>query len=373
MGDLRVRPSTRFIQEFSVMRRRTFLKTSVLGAAALIAGASAKAADAAAQPLARNMPRWRGFNLLEKFGEAWQHPFVESDFQWMADWGFDFVRLPMDYRCWTDSADPYKLNEKVLGEIDQAVEFGRKHKIHVCLNLHRAPGYTVAKPPEKLVLWTDEEAQKQFDFQWSGFARRYRGISSEQVSFNLVNEPSAVKAEAYDKVVRRVTQAIRSEDPQRLIIADGLDWGAKPTFELADLGIAQSTRGYEPIQLTHYKASWVDSQKWPCPTWPLKVGAKVVDRQSLVRSRIEPWQQLQAKGVGVHVGEWGAYSKTPHDVVLAWARDCLELWKEAGWGWALWNLRGGFGVVDSQRDDVAYEDFQGHKLDRELLDLLRAN
>jgi hypothetical protein len=30
-------------------------------------------------------------------------------------------------------------------------------------------------------------------------------------------------------------------------------------------------------------------------------------------------------------------------------------------------------VADSGRQDVAYEDFQGHKLDRQMLDLLQAN
>jgi len=75
--------------------------------------------------------------------------------------------------------------------------------------------------------------------------------------------------------------------------------------------------------------------------------------------------------VGVHVGEWGAFNRTPHKVVLAWMRDCLALWKEAGWGWALWNLRGGFGVLDSQRADVEYEDFRGQKLDRQMLALLQ--
>ena len=58
-------------------------------------------------------------------------------------------------------------------------------------------------------------------------------------------------------------------------------------------------------------------------------------------------------------------------VTLAWMRDQLELWKEAGWGWALWNLRGSFGVLDSGRADVSYEDFRGHKLDREMLTLLQ--
>jgi endoglucanase len=53
-------------------------------------------------------------------------------------------------------------------------------------------------------------------------------------------------------------------------------------------------------------------------------------------------------------------------------RDWLDLWKEAGWGWSLWELRGGFGVLDSQRTDVEYEDFRGHKLDREMLTLLQS-
>ncbi len=52
-------------------------------------------------------------------------------------------------------------------------------------------------------------------------------------------------------------------------------------------------------------------------------------------------------------------------------RDFLGLWKEAGWGWGLWCLRGSFGILDSQREDVAYENFNGHKLDRKMLELLR--
>jgi len=49
----------------------------------------------------------------------------------------------------------------------------------------------------------------------------------------------------------------------------------------------------------------------------------------------------------------------------------LDILRGHGIGYALWNLRGSFGVLDSGRSDVAYEDFHGHKLDRKLLDLLR--
>jgi endoglucanase len=80
---------------------------------------------------------------------------------------------------------------------------------------------------------------------------------------------------------------------------------------------------------------------------------------------------LVDKGVQVHVGEWGCYNKTPHDVALRWMRDLLTLWKEAGWGHAMWNLRGDFGVLNSGRTDVQYEDYKGNKLDRKMLELIK--
>jgi endoglucanase len=173
-------------------------------------------------------------------------------------------------------------------------------------------------------------------------------------------------------VVTRLAQAIRAVDPGRLIIADGLKWGRVPVAGLTGLGVAQSTRGYDPMEVSHYQASWVQGQKWAEPTWPLKRGDKVVsDKATLRKDRIEPWRELERTGVGVHVGEWGAFNRTPHRVALAWMRDCLDLWREAGWGWALWNLRGGFGVLDSDRKDVSYETDRGHKLDRAMLELLK--
>ena len=70
-------------------------------------------------------------------------------------------------------------------------------------------------------------------------------------------------------------------------------------------------------------------------------------------------------------GECGCYNKTPPKVFLAWFRDVLEILTSHNIGYALWNIRGSFGVVDSKRADVEYKDFQGHKLDKKLLDLLQ--
>ncbi len=358
------------------MKRRNFIQTAgaFVAAAAACPALSLFAAEKKVATAA-HLPRWRGFNLTQKCVKRrdGNQPFQESEFALLSEWGFDFARLPLSYLFWTDPADWLKPQEEGLKEIDTGVDFGRKHHIHVNLNLHRAPGYCVNPPKEALDLWTDEKALDACAYHWAQFAKRYKGIPNDQLSFDLLNEPANISEEAYVRVVKRLVQAIRAEDERRLIIADGIRWGRDPVHGLAELGIGQSTRGYDPMELTHYQANWVHgSDKWPEPSWPLKKGEKAeVNKETISKERIQPWKELEKKGVGIHVGEWGSFNHTPHKVVMAWMRDRLDLWKEAGWGWALWNLKGGFGVLDSQRADVAYEDFRGHKLDREMLTLLQ--
>ena len=97
---------------------------------------------------AEKLPRWRGFNLLEKFHLSWgRKPFVEEDFRLISKLGFNFVRLPMDYRLWIKDGNWEAFDEATLKEIDQAVAWGEKYGIHVSICFHRAPGYTVAQPP----------------------------------------------------------------------------------------------------------------------------------------------------------------------------------------------------------------------------------
>lgn len=406
-----------------VLDRRLFLKNAAaLALAGLsgVGGGSAWAASTAAarlpKPSAAKLPAWRGFNLLEKFiARAENAPFRETDFAWMAEWGFNFVRLPMSYRCWSDPTRWRELREPVLEEIDQAVEFGRRYGIHVSLNFHRAPGYSVDRAEEEpFNLWTDGEALEACAYHWRHFAQRYRDIPSEALSFDLVNEPAMksfatnelLDGETYLKVARVLVDEIRAERADRLIIADGLLWGRIPVPELATLGVAQSTRGYDPMPVSHWKADWVEgADSWPRPTWPLPVSeteaaeareqfealrrdlpsnpimqqadAGVVerdwDRARIDLQLIQPWKRLEDLGVGVHVGECGAYNGTPHDVALAWLGDLVRAWKAAGWGWALWNLRGPFGIVDSGRRDVKYERFHGHDVDRRMLEIVRGN
>jgi len=106
------------------------------------------------------------------------------------------------------------------------------------------------------------------------------------------------------------------------------------------------------------------------PVWPGKIDGKEFNKQVL-EDFYKSWIDLVKRGIGVHCGECGCYNKTPHSVFLAWFNDQLDILTAAGIGWGLWNFRGDFGVLDSGRADVQYEDFHGHKLDRKLLTLLQ--
>ena len=474
---------------------------------------------------AEKLPRWRGFNLLYKFNaQAKPTPtsVMEEDFRMIAALGFNFVRIPMDYRSWIIAGDWERIDETKLKDVDQIVALGEKYGVHVSLNFHRAPGYTVAKPAEVRKLWTDAEAQRVCARHWATFAQRYRGIPSARLSFNLFNEPAGVDEAGYVAVVKKMVEAIRSADPGRLVICDGLDYGNIPPLALRSLGVGLMTRGYRPMSISHHRANWIDgAASWPTPDWPapqvsaflygtskrefqsslvltgplggktMRLNVNTVSVRSKLRAtdgagavlwehlfvpgpgegewkkvvhrpewnsyanlydrdytfaipagstRVElrnvdgdwltlnslavessdakwtlnlvntwglkqagevsfdpargagtgafkassnldrawlrdncygAWREAQAAGFGVMIGEMGAFHFTPHSTTLRWMEDVLATAKEAGWGWALWEFRGGFGVLHSQRSDVTYETWEGHPLDRAMLDLLQ--
>ena len=372
------------------MDRRSFVKTAAILCAA--GAASAQPVLAAEDDItARRIPKWRGFNLLGRFampdrpytGDA----FDEFDFATMAEWGFDFARLPLSYWVWSSRDDWSVIREEPLKQIDRAIDLGGQYGIHINVNFHRIPGYCINDrqlEPADLFSGTRAERDKALVaavFHWKAFARRYKGIPNRRLSFDLINEPPRMRSyegyleERYVEIVKALVAGIREMDPNRLIFADGINVGQAPVLGIVDLGLVQSTRGYLPKALSHYTANWAPHDEFETmnpPTWPLKDDeGKIWDRDRLKLEYIDKYKPLVDRGVQIHVGEWGCYNKTPHPLVLAWMEDSLSLWKEAGWGNAMWNLRGDFGVLDSGRQDVSYEDFKGHKLDRKMLELIR--
>ena len=342
------------------------------------------------------IPRWKGFNLLDFFSSDPNNArpaTQEMYFQWMADWGFDFVRIPMAYPSYLkfDRSQPIspkkvrKFDKQAVEKVEELVYLAHNYNLHVSLNLHRAPGFCVnAGFEEPYNLWQDEEAMEDFVYHWKFWAKRFKHISADKLSFDLLNEPCVredmndqhskrgpIPGEKYREMALRTSEAIRNISPDRLIVADGNNVGRDVIPEITDLNIAQSCRGYNPGIISHYKASWVfkDTENLPTPKWPGQVGDEYLSR-AMLEEMYQPWIDLIQQGVGVHCGECGCYNKTPHPVFLAWFEDVLDVLTSHGIGYSLWEFKGSFGLINSGREDVDYEDWYGHKLDRKLLNLL---
>jgi endoglucanase len=84
------------------------------------------------------------------------------------------------------------------------------------------------------------------------------------------------------------------------------------------------------------------------------------------------WAEALNNGLpGAFASGFGVYNQTPHDVTLGYLEMRLREFQELDMGWFLTEFSGPFGVLDSDRADVVYEKYQGHQLDRELLEVLQ--
>lgn len=380
------------------MKRRNFLQNSVLAGASLT---NLKQVEKISEVFSfkneNKLPAWRGFNLTDfnTPSPRLQRRFTtEEHLKWMHEWGFDFIRLPISYPFYlrfdrTKNITPnevYQIDEAAVNKIEELVFLAHKYQLHVSLNLHRAPGYCInAGFYEPFNLWKDKAAQDAYYFHLNFWAGRFKNISREKISFDLLNEPCMredmndqhsenhpVPVNLYHRVVGFACDAIRMENKSHLIIADGNNVGNDPTPELADLNVGQSCRGYFPHGISHYRAPWASSHpdEMSRPVYPGKIGDQTVNREVLEKY-YQPWVDLKNNGVGVHCGECGCWNKTPREVFLAWFGDVTNILSSHQIGFALWEFIGDFGILNSGRADVDYQDWYGYKLDKKLLELIR--
>ena len=320
-----------------------------------------------------------GFNfqwMLVGDGER-PRPADERALDFIALHGLNFVRIPTNYRVWTTGFDYLHPDESVFESLDGHLEACRSRGIHLSLNLHRAPGYCITRSDlEKHNLWRDAEAQDAFVFLWAGFARRYRGVAAADLSFDLVNEPPAIGLNGFSRenhaaLIRRTVAAVRAIDPDRPIVIDGLDGGNLAMPELTGLGLTHSGRGYAPYPVSHWGAEWWDG--WRLGDAPRYPGVLYEGRRwgkDDLRAFYDPWREIQAAGTPVHIGEFGCYNRTPNADALRWFADLFALFHEFGWGYAMWNFEGPFGIVGHGRAGARIEDRGGYAVDVDLLDLM---
>ena len=159
---------------------------------------------------------------------------TEADIRFVRDAGMNLLRLPFNYRYFESDEAPFEYFEDTFQRIDQLMDWCEQYGIYVLLDYHAAQGGQNNTPPADQTtvyphLWYDRLCQDRFIALWKELASRYKNRSC-LLGYDLVNEPITTvpgpksaeeQCSAMNSLFHSVIRAIRSVDPEHLIIVEG--------------------------------------------------------------------------------------------------------------------------------------------------------
>ncbi len=171
--------------------------------------------------------------LTERFGEAEKDRLMDiyhaswitkRDFPIIKSFGFNLVRLPMNYRQFEDDRAPFKLKKDAWKWVDFAIDQAEKNGMYTILDMHGAQGgqsvYDHTGRSGQNKLWTEEANKKRLAWLWSEIAKRYKNRSAV-LAYDVFNEPYGGTKPQQVEVFNRVLPEIRKVDPNKLVLAHG--------------------------------------------------------------------------------------------------------------------------------------------------------
>jgi endoglucanase len=178
-----------------------------------------------------------GKDRVEALMDLYRSSFITArDFDLIRSFGFNTVRLPMDYRLLQSDQAPYALKHDAFKWLDRAVDLAEQSGTYIILDLHAAPG---GQSNDQCTgesgsnhLWNNPiNAQRTVDL-WHAISDRYRN-RSVVAGYDLMNEPYAdhhmdVRGDLR-KMMGDCYAAIRSTGDQHVMFFPGA-LGADPEF-----------------------------------------------------------------------------------------------------------------------------------------------
>lgn len=314
-----------------------------------------------------------------------------EDFTRIAGWGFDHIRLPLD---WQNAFDKkLRGDERVLSLLDAAIDGMLGAGLGVILDLHKCPGHDFYDGTMRdQAFFSDPSLRRDCLKLWERLAERYGG--KRGVMLELLNEPVAPSAEIWNTVKDEIATAVRRMAPKATLVIGSNLWNSAAQFAklepFDDDNVLYSVHVYNPLVFTHQRAPWCPAAVFnQARTYP---GSYTIhndgssrlpldeagrwDRDRLGRFLEPVFRFRQRYSVRVACNEFGVYMGGPdRESRHAWMRDILGLFKENDIGWTYWNYKNlDFGItsVGEKLFLNASQYANAERVDRELLDILMA-
>lgn len=321
-----------------------------------------------------NASHW--LSQSKRRGEERDAFFTEEDVRRIADWGLDHIRLPVDEEHLYH--EDGSIDEQGFALLQNGLDWALKHKLRVVVDLHILRSHHFNQQ-ESNRLYEDPAEQQRFADIWRELSRRIGDRDVDQVAYELLNEPVAKDDEDWNRVYRVAYDALREREPGRVIVI-GSNWFQNcKTFDALTLPegddkIVMSYHFYHPMFITHYQAKWTPTGDYAGPiqypgkpvpdegvammseTYRARLDAWTdwnapVDAAVLEAQMAKPLAKREANGLPLYCGEFGCIDFTPHDIRKHWLTDTVAIFRKHNVGFAMWDYRGHFGLLDPEGND----------------------
>lgn len=261
--------------------------------------------------------------IWNTFHDTW---ITERDFQLAKAMGFNFVRIPFDYRWFEQDEQPYQYVDYGFRYLDRAMQWAKAHRLYVMLDFHGAPGgqspWDHTGELSRAEFFKNEEFQRRTAKLWQAIAERYRH-ESILFAYNVLNEPFSASdqadwIDAHDQMYR----AIRSVDPHPIIVMEDGYKLEEPDYkngffplpsDLQWTNIAYSIHFYETGEMERH------------------------ERKLNEILRIGTMEQQRCK-VPIYIGEFNTY-ETPSEISVQAMKSWITTFNRKGWHWSPWTFK----------------------------------
>lgn len=316
----------------------------------------------------------------------------KEDFARVAAWGFDHVRLPVDYD--NVFVEPeLRPVEPILDALDAALDGLTAAGLDVIVDLHRCPGHDfLAGCSTAQELFSGPARRDEVKHVWKYLAERYG--TRPRVLLELLNEPVAEDARLWDELKDELVVHVRRHAPKSRIVVGSNRWNRVSEFArltpARDDNVLYSFHYYEPLLFTHQRAPWIEGDVFqahraypgdysvpPGTQHRLPLEAGRWDKARMLRHLEEVLRFREQHRVAIACNEFGVYAGgADRASQLRWMRDSVSTLDEQGIGFTYWNYKNlDFGLLSRGeqrlRSNPQYDN--PDRLDHELVDILRAS
>lgn len=338
-----------------------------------------------------NMKKLTGYNAGVNFGgwfsqceystDRYDNFIKEEDFTKVKSWGFDHVRIPVDYNLFEDIKGNFI--ESGFARIDRVIRLCRQNGLNMVLDLHKAIGFSFDDGERETGLFESAESQQLFYALWRELARRY-AKHSDMLAFELLNEVTLPEyMPVWNKMASTTIGIIREYSQDIKILVGGYynnSPEAVPDIDVpVDDNIVFNFHCYEPIMFTHQGAYWIEGMNsdfrmpYKCtfgqyadnmkgrvdqllPQSYMLAADVIPDEKFFIEKFSEAVKVAEEKGVYLYCGEYGVIELANIPDTLLWYKDIHKAFEKLGIGHALWSYREmDFDFVGERMDGIREE------------------